>query len=286
MKLNTDAPKFVERPISQFMTPDPVTLETNDKIAFALHKMNVGGYRHVPILFDGKLAGVISIRDILRYLTERIAAARPCGRLAARARVGVVAAAIWRKRGIVAAWPVRFDRLQCGDNSCHVASQSCVQQDVESTCSPDCRATADRRQPVEVQQAIASGARAVPASARELQTPQERRQQAELDRMIQSPHDKATLMQLTDQAFRSRRPHRAADQLIHILDVQGVPRFFSALDRTLLLGFQSFGVVSAGRGDAVRQGADAARDGERHPAGRARSCWPSICEPAGKKACG
>jgi CBS domain-containing protein len=75
MKLNTDAKKFLSRPISQFMTPDPVTLETNDKIAFALHKMNVGGYRHVPILFEGELAGVISIRDILRYLTERIAAA-------------------------------------------------------------------------------------------------------------------------------------------------------------------------------------------------------------------
>ena len=75
MKLNIDAAKFLNRPISQFMTADPVTLETDDKIAFALHKMNVGGYRHVPILFDGKLVGVISIRDILRYLTERIAAA-------------------------------------------------------------------------------------------------------------------------------------------------------------------------------------------------------------------
>ncbi len=74
MKLNADAPKFLARPISQFMTAGPVTLETNDKIAFALHKMNVGGYRHMPILFHGKLAGVISIRDILRYLTERIAA--------------------------------------------------------------------------------------------------------------------------------------------------------------------------------------------------------------------
>jgi CBS domain-containing protein len=75
MKLNTDAAKFLKRPISQFMTADPVTLETSDKIAYALHKMNVGGYRHIPILFEGKLAGVISIRDILRYLTERIAAA-------------------------------------------------------------------------------------------------------------------------------------------------------------------------------------------------------------------
>lgn len=94
--------------------------------------------------------------------------------------------------------------------------------------------------PLEVQQAIYL-ARELCRRARELQTPQERRQQAELDRMIQSPHDKATLMQLTDQAFRSRRSARAADQLIHILDVQGVPRFFSAVDRTLLMGFQSFG---------------------------------------------
>ena len=75
MKLNVDAAKFMNRPIAQFMTPNPVTLETSDKIAFALQKMNVGGYRHLPILFNGKLAGVISIRDILRYLTERIAAA-------------------------------------------------------------------------------------------------------------------------------------------------------------------------------------------------------------------
>jgi len=92
----------------------------------------------------------------------------------------------------------------------------------------------------EVQQSLEL-ARVLCRRARELQTPQERRQQAELDRMIHSPHDRATLTQLTDQAFRARRPHRAADQLIHILDVQGVPRFFSAVDRTLLKGFQSFG---------------------------------------------
>jgi RHH-type transcriptional regulator, proline utilization regulon repressor / proline dehydrogenase / delta 1-pyrroline-5-carboxylate dehydrogenase len=77
--------------------------------------------------------------------------------------------------------------------------------------------------------------------ALELQTPAERRQQAELDRMIQHPQDKATLMQMTDQGFRSNSPDRVVDQMVHILDVQGVPRFFSPLDRTLLKGFQSFG---------------------------------------------
>jgi CBS domain-containing protein len=74
MKINTHAPRLKSKPISQFMTAAPVTLEAEDKIAYALHKMNVGGYRHMPILFKGKLAGVISIRDILRYLAERIAA--------------------------------------------------------------------------------------------------------------------------------------------------------------------------------------------------------------------
>ena len=64
--------------------------------------------------------------------------------------------------------------------------------------------------------------------------------------MIQSPRDKATMVEITDQAFRARRSPRAADQLIHILDVQGVPRFFGAFDRTLLKGFQSFGAYLPG----------------------------------------
>ena len=74
-----------------------------------------------------------------------------------------------------------------------------------------------------------------------LQTPHEQRQQAELDRMIQNPEDKVTLVEMTDQAFRSANSTRSADQLIHILDVQGIPRFFSTLDQIMLRGFQSFG---------------------------------------------
>ncbi|MDX1928711.1 MAG: bifunctional proline dehydrogenase/L-glutamate gamma-semialdehyde dehydrogenase [Pirellulaceae bacterium] len=84
-------------------------------------------------------------------------------------------------------------------------------------------------------------AKLIQRRATELQTPAERRQQAELDRMIQHPQDKATLTQMTDQAFRSETAARAVDQLVHILDVQGIPRFFSPLDRTMLRGFQSFG---------------------------------------------
>ncbi|MEM7478795.1 MAG: proline dehydrogenase family protein, partial [Planctomycetota bacterium] len=92
-----------------------------------------------------------------------------------------------------------------------------------------------------IAQTSISLARQIQTRAKQLQTPAERRQQAELDRMVQHPRDKAILTQLTDQAFRSEMAARAADQLVHILDVQGIPRFFSPIERTMLRGFQSFG---------------------------------------------
>ena len=84
-------------------------------------------------------------------------------------------------------------------------------------------------------------ARLLQTRATDLQTSQERLQQHELDQLIQNPSDKATLTSITDQAFRSTSPRRSMDQLIHILDVQGIPRFFSRIDRTLLQGLRSFG---------------------------------------------
>jgi RHH-type proline utilization regulon transcriptional repressor/proline dehydrogenase/delta 1-pyrroline-5-carboxylate dehydrogenase len=96
-----------------------------------------------------------------------------------------------------------------------------------------------------VQKALFVAAR-LQERAAELQIPAERRQQAELDRMLRHPEEKATLTQITDQAFRSNTSQRAVDQFIHILDVQGIPRFFSPFKRTLLKGFQSFGSYAPG----------------------------------------
>ena len=75
MRVNADAAKLADQPISSVMTPKPATLKESAKIAFALHNMDVGGYRHIPVLDENdKLTGVISIRDILAYLTVRGAA--------------------------------------------------------------------------------------------------------------------------------------------------------------------------------------------------------------------
>jgi RHH-type proline utilization regulon transcriptional repressor/proline dehydrogenase/delta 1-pyrroline-5-carboxylate dehydrogenase len=59
--------------------------------------------------------------------------------------------------------------------------------------------------------------------------------------MIGHDADKATLVEMTDQAFRTHTPARVADQLTHILDVQGVPRFFNPVEQAMLRGFQAFG---------------------------------------------
>jgi CBS domain-containing protein len=73
-RLNTEAAALGDRPVSEFMTPSPETIESDAKIAFALHKMDIGGYRHVPVVTSGRITGVISIRDILDYITANLLA--------------------------------------------------------------------------------------------------------------------------------------------------------------------------------------------------------------------
>jgi CBS domain-containing protein len=61
---------FADMPVRSFMTPRPVTLASTDTLALALHKMDGGGYRHVPVLDKGKPIGMVSVRDMLRHITR------------------------------------------------------------------------------------------------------------------------------------------------------------------------------------------------------------------------
>jgi len=69
-RLGAEFRSYLNQPISFFMSTRPEALEIDDKIAFAVHRMDLGGYRHVPILDEGRISGVISVRDILRYIAE------------------------------------------------------------------------------------------------------------------------------------------------------------------------------------------------------------------------
>ena len=59
------------RPVREFMTKDPETLPPDAPINYAINLMDVGGYRHVPVVRDGSLVGVVSARDVLKYLVKQ-----------------------------------------------------------------------------------------------------------------------------------------------------------------------------------------------------------------------
>ena len=56
--------------VGDFMTPDPVVLRHDDPIAIAIHKMAVGGFRHIPIIEDDRPTGVVTARDVFHHLAE------------------------------------------------------------------------------------------------------------------------------------------------------------------------------------------------------------------------
>jgi CBS domain-containing protein len=64
--------KAGSQPISTVMTHDPVVLRHNETIAVALNKMAVGGFRHIPIVDDGRPTGVVTARDVFHHLAESL----------------------------------------------------------------------------------------------------------------------------------------------------------------------------------------------------------------------
>jgi CBS domain-containing protein len=68
----------LDQPVSSVMTPAPQTISLQDSIAYAMHEMAVGGYRHLPVAdADGAAVGIISARDLVRFLSTRFA--KPTG---------------------------------------------------------------------------------------------------------------------------------------------------------------------------------------------------------------
>jgi CBS domain-containing protein len=57
-------------PVSDFMTKDPVTVHPKEPIGSALRRMEEGGYRHLPVMDEGKPVGILSVKRIVHYLVE------------------------------------------------------------------------------------------------------------------------------------------------------------------------------------------------------------------------
>jgi len=84
-------------------------------------------------------------------------------------------------------------------------------------------------------------ARLMLLEALRIQTPEEKRGQKEIARMMQDPRGKAFTMMMTDECFRSTKSARVANQLIYLLNQFGIPRYATLMKRLQLAVFKIFG---------------------------------------------
>ena len=61
----------LDDPVSRHMTPKVITVSREDTIEHVMQTMTAGRFRHVPVVEDGRLIGIISIGDVVKHrLTE------------------------------------------------------------------------------------------------------------------------------------------------------------------------------------------------------------------------
>jgi CBS domain-containing protein len=56
--------------LRDYMTPGPETVEGGDSLRIALNKMSVGGFRHIPVVAEGQVTGLVTAKDALKYLAR------------------------------------------------------------------------------------------------------------------------------------------------------------------------------------------------------------------------
>jgi CBS domain-containing protein len=57
-------------PVSKTMTPDPSTIGPDATIGEALDRMIEGGFRHLPVMDDRTLVGIVSMRDLASSIAK------------------------------------------------------------------------------------------------------------------------------------------------------------------------------------------------------------------------
>ena len=57
---------------AEWMTPKVITCRPEDTIDDVMHQMTKGRFRHLPVVKHGKLAGIVSIGDVVKRRIEEV----------------------------------------------------------------------------------------------------------------------------------------------------------------------------------------------------------------------
>ena len=58
--------------VAEVMTRDPDTIGPDETVVHALSIMNERGYRHLPVVDDDRIVGIVSIRDLYRSIKSQM----------------------------------------------------------------------------------------------------------------------------------------------------------------------------------------------------------------------
>lgn len=58
-------------PLSQIMTPNPMTVTVNDTMQSCMETMSSGNFRHLPVVTDGQVVGMVSVGDIVKDIISQ-----------------------------------------------------------------------------------------------------------------------------------------------------------------------------------------------------------------------
>lgn len=70
--LGEKGPSALDLSISEMMTRKVTTCSMRDTIAELMERMTEGKFRHVPVVEEGRLAGIVSIGDVVKWRVHEI----------------------------------------------------------------------------------------------------------------------------------------------------------------------------------------------------------------------
>ena len=63
---------LLDSDVTEIMSSPVLTCTREDDAREVIREMHTHGYRHLPVVEDGKPVGIVSSRDVLRYLVEKL----------------------------------------------------------------------------------------------------------------------------------------------------------------------------------------------------------------------
>nr|WP_239032611.1 MULTISPECIES: CBS domain-containing protein [unclassified Leisingera] len=72
-ELAVSGPGCLSKPVSEYMTRKLVTCTSQSNVGGVLQQMTEGRFRHMPVVEDGKLVGIVTLGDLVKAQLAQVA---------------------------------------------------------------------------------------------------------------------------------------------------------------------------------------------------------------------